>query len=447
MLPLNYKASSRREDFMNELEKLQSIKESALSQGFYFQALFQEACSKGLFDQAQIEKIQLELIELLGKEVERYTNGESSSVPVEKAQELLQSITYSMGFYLKSIPEMEEKLELLKTKKIAELFYKGMEAVAELKNKAAQLLEQLQKNHLEIENIAYQDTILNGISPFFHDYNIEYGAHDIPGGSVDYPLLTTDTQLLGVECVYDYLSRLSLENDFLTRFPTAAINRLLKGFHKEAGHMLINILELVLTNVLGCELLGTELTELNISSSECTWLKKYFQGLTLTEIQEKLLKALERAGAELKLERTLFSYAGAAIEPLAVRINANLITDTLSELFISLQYEEEETESFEDGISMEDEKLRELIEELSGRRSVSEKLALIRERIKSLRDFTELLDECFYGDEYREIFQMLNDTEKEIILRQIREEAGPEDIRDYNPEMEWQKIFLKLYQD
>lgn len=429
---------------MNEIKKFKPINEISLNQSLYFQALFQEACIQGIFSQVQIERIQLEIIELLGKEIERYTNGESSSVPVEKAQEILQSITYCMGLYLKSIPDMEEKLELLQNQKISELFYKGMDTAAELKNEASQLLINLQNNRLRIENIAYQDTILEGIPPFFHDYNIEYAAQDIPG-SVDYPLLRPETELLGVESAYDYIYHLSIENNFFILFPTENINLLLKGFDKEAEHMLINIFELVLTNVLGCELLGTELTKLNITPAECSWLKKYFHHLSIQEVKEKLEKAFERVSIELNLKNDIISYAGFLMEPLAIRINSNLQTDTLSKIFISFHNsEEEEGDIFEDGISMEDDKLRELIEELSGRKTVAEKLTLIREKINSLRDFIELLNECFYGEEYVEVFHMLQNTEKSIIWKYIREDAGLEEWKDYHPEKEWQRVFLKM---
>ncbi len=429
---------------MNEIKKFKPINELSLNQSLYFQALFQEACIQGIFSQVQIERIQLEIIELLGKEIERYTNGESSSVPVEKAQEILQSITYCMGLYLKSIPDMEEKLELLQNQKISELFYKGMDTAAGLKNEASQLLINLQNNRLKIENIAYQDTILEGIPPFFHDYNIEYAAQDIPG-SVDYPLLRPETELLGVESAYDYIYHLSIENSFFMLFPTENINLLLKGFDKEAEHMLINIFELVLTNVLGCELLGIELTKLNITSAECSWLKKYFHHLSIQEVKEKLEKAFERVSIELNLKNDIISYARFLMEPLAIRINSNLQTDTLSKIFISFHNrEEEEGDIFEDGISMEDDKLREFIEELSGRKTVAEKLTLIREKINSLRDFIELLNECFYGEEYVEVFHMLQDTEKSIIWKYIREDVGLEDWKDYHPEKEWQKIFLEM---
>jgi hypothetical protein len=304
---------------------------------------------------------------------------------------------------------MQEKIELIKQEKISDLFIKGMDKVESVKNEAWLLLMELQKNCMIVDNIAYHDSIA-GIKDFFHDYNIEFGAHDIPG-SIDYPLLNTITDLLGVEYIYEYLRNFTMENDFLGKFSPQAINLLLKGFHKDSEHMLINLFELVLINALGCELLGLKITELNISAAERRWLQNMLKKLNSQEIAKKCEVALENLGVKLTLEEETIVYAKAAIPQLMVRVCHNLKTDTLQELFLTFPEQQLEEESFEVGIELEDEKLRELIDELKELSLISEKVARIRETVHSLNDFIELLEECFYENEYREVFQTLNETE------------------------------------
>lgn len=427
---------------MNQIQKLNRIDKNLLNQGEYFQSLFLQMCNKKMLTQVQIERIQLELIDLLGKEVDRYTGGESSSIPVEKAQEILHSITYSIGLYLKSIKDMDEVSNILTSEKIKSLFLKGMDAVSELKDKAEVLLNDLMKNKLIIDNFAYQDTITYGLPKFFLEYQIEFGSFDVPG-SIDYPLLETITDLQGVEFQYEYLSRLTIENDFLRCFSEQKIALLLKNFDKDSVHMLINIFELVLTNALGCELTGREIIMLDIPVEERNWLNNRLKGKNKEEIAELLRISLDRIGKELQLSGVITAYAGKAISELARRIVHNIETDTLEEIFIAFEDEVQLEESFEDGIAMEDEALRELIKELGELHSVSDKLIRIRETVRNLSDLIEILQECFYGNEYEEVFNLLSDTDKAFLKYRIREEAGPEWSLDYKPEKEWQEIFLR----
>ncbi len=426
---------------MNQVEIFTPFQESELDQGQYFQSLFMHACQNNMLTDAEIEKLQLELIDLLGKETQRYTNGESSSIRVEKAQEILQSITYNIGSYLKTLNGLQNKINTLKRQKISDLFYKGMDTVNLIKNQAFFLLKNLQKDLPGINNIAYQDTIQEGIGEFFHDYNIEFGAHEMPG-SIDYPLLVTNTQLIGAECTYEYLKYFTMENDLLKKFPVDTINLLLRGYHEKAEDLLINIFEIVFTNLLGCEMLSLKLTDLNIPVTERNWLEDKLITLNAIELRQKVEKAWEDVCDKLRIEEALRSYSKALLGPLLVRIEHNLENGSLQEIFITFQEEVAKRELYEEGISMEDEKLREFIEELRELAFVADRVERIRVSVQSLSDFTEILEECFYGKEYLEVFSMLNEAERSFLTNQIQEEAGVEELSSYQPEKEWQKIWL-----
>lgn len=431
---------------MDQIKKLNRIDLEQLNQEQYFQALLQEIYNRKLFSSERIEALQLELIDLLGKEVERYTNGESSSVPVEKAQAILLSVTYSIGLYLKSFKDPEEVLKLLNTERVSTLFHKGMDAVTELKVSAAKLLAELQKNMLMINNYSYRDTIsAGGISEFFHDYNIEFGAHEM-AGNIDYQLCIPVTDVIGVEYIYEYIHRLTIENDFIKQFPEQNITMLLNGFHKDSEHMLINIFELVLTNALGRRLLDLSIRELTIPASDCEWLMKRLVSQSREELIKELEGALNEISEELSLDYKSTAYAKIILPQLAKRIRHNVETNTLKEIFISFVSGTEREEVYIDGSQMEDESLRELIDELRGITLISDKMARIREKVRSLEDMAELFEESFYPGEYEKVFTLLSRKEIEILIGRIKEEAGTEADEDYIPEKEWQKVLFLKYQ-
>lgn len=429
---------------MEQIERIHLIEESELNQEFYFQSLFQKACLKQLLTDTQIERIQMELIELMAKEVERYTNDESSSIPIELAQELLQSITYSIGFYLKTQPDMEEKLNILKTEKISAVFYKGMEAVALRKNEAYQILQYLLQNPLKVDNYSYQDTVTTGLPEFFHDYNIEFGAHLLKG-FIDYPLFTTITGLLGVEYFDRYLYNFKLEYDFLKSFSVDAINELLYGFDKDAEHLLINIFELVLTNALGCILLEKKAKGLNIGKEELPWLQESLEKLKQEELERRLQEAFCNLKEEMNLLPEIVDYICSALPQIETRLMRNLQTKTLNKLFISfVARSDQEEEILDSGIAMEDEQLRIIIEEINTYPSIAEKVRMIQQKVQSIPDVVEILEECFYQEEFMEVFQLFDELECGMIKKYILNEEGFADAADFEPQKEWQKVLFSF---
>jgi hypothetical protein len=443
-------------DYLNMVST--GIDEAILDRGYYLQSLLQAAAEQKLFTEQQIQTLQYGLIGLMAKEVERYTNGESSSVPVEKAQELLQSITYQIGVYLKTIPDMQQKLELLKTEKPEVMFYRGMELVTGYREKALQLLTRLQENDRRLASIAYQDTVYHGIPEFFHDYNIEYGAHEMPG-AIDYPLMNSVPDYLGVEFVYEYLKRLTTEDRILDRFSSRTLQLLVDRYDREAEHLLINLCELAMINALGCELLGKELSELLLSKAEVGEIMEKLSGQGISSkgskntegdrerIQSLLQRAMGRIGEVLLLEEEQVSYLQHSVPELASRLKYHLDTASLESFFIRTDREREPEEELYTGEPMEDEKLRELIMEIGEVEGLENKVLLIQEQVRSIADLIELLEECFFSEEYPGVYQLLGYHEVTLLKKSLMAEAGSISIEDYEPRREWQRQLLLFSED
>ncbi|MDF2905280.1 MAG: hypothetical protein K0R34_601 [Herbinix sp.] len=417
------------------------IEESSLNRGTYFQSLLGEVAGKQLLSAEQIEKLQYSLLELMAKEVERYTNGESSSVPIEKAQDLLQSITYLIGAYLKTVPDMQTKLELLKKEPMSVLFYSGLDVVARIKKEAQERMQLLQKSDRGPDNIAYHDTLFQGLPEFFHDYNMEYGAHELPG-CIDYPLLYPLEDYQGVELIAYYLQRLTIENNILRCYPMSSINRLLHSFDKDADQLLINILELVLINSLGCVLLSKPTEGISISISEMQELQVKLSGKDKESVRGILKDAILILSEENALEEESRSYLMTAWSELTERLWNNIANGTLEHFFILTDQKEEVLEELYEGIPMEDEKLRDLIARMNSLNTLEEKVSLIREEVRSIIDLILLIEECFYPEEYSNFFYLLGEEECNLLKKWILYEAGSISIEDYEPNGEWQRQLI-----
>jgi hypothetical protein len=376
--------------------------------------------------------------------VERYTNGESSSIPVEKAQELLQSITYIIGFYLKETPDWKEKLKLLQNEKMNTLFYRGMEAIEKRKKEANKLLLQIQRDTLKLNNIAYQDTIHNELPEFFHNYDVEYGSHKLDA-SADYPILHPITEYLGLEYMEEYLKRLAIEGTLIGRFQADRINLLIHNFDKEAEQMLINIYELILINILGCRLVDKDIYELVLNNMEIALLQNKLQNLSEEELYLKLYEAFSQISIELMLSEEEQNYAGLFLREAAIRLSHCLQLNTLSKFFIVDQEQDIlEIDSFEDGRSMENEELCEFIVKIANVADVQGKVNMIKNEVHSIEDLTEILDTCFNEEEFSEVFSLLGEPELAVLKKYILSDLGGIDVKDYDTEKQWQRVLLGL---
>ncbi len=441
------------------------IEEGILDQKYYFQTLLQAAVEQKQLTEQQTQKLQYGLIHLMTKEVERYTNAESSSVPVEKAQELLQSITYHMGIYLKTIPDMQNKLDQLKQGTPEALFYRGMKLVTDYREEALRLLTKLQKKDRKWDSIAYEDTVYHGIPEFFHDYDIEYGAHETPG-SIDYPLMYAMQDYLGVEYIYEYLKRLTIEDSILSRFSREAVQRLADSYDREARHLLINLCELATINAIGCVMLDKGLWEPLLSKGEIEELmellkdggifhnEEYGRRLpgSREEMQRFLRGTVARMGELLLLSQEETDYIQGFVPNLAIRLQSHLDTNSLEKLFLYMDREEEPEEKLYTGEPMEDERLRALIDEIRETGKLEAKVRLIQEKVGSIADLTELLEECFYPEEYAGVYRLLGPNEVALLRKSILAEgclSANGNIREeeYEPRSEWEKELFQLQEE
>jgi len=374
----------------------------------------------------------------LKKQTDKYTSGDSSSVRVEIAEQITQSIYYCIGAYLKTVPEVNQQIDILKQDEVESLLNKGMEVTKVYLDKSKLLLKMIKSKCLGVNNQAYQDTISKGI--FFSEYDFGFGAHEIPG-SIDYPLSIDSYDLLGIEYIYEYLLHLGFENDFCSNYSDNDIEVLLRGYNKDYAEILINIYELVLTNALGCSILGK--TGLDITEDD----RKVLQQKLVVYTSEELVSELESRFQALCIKFNIINnqelkYLNLIIKPLSSRIEKSLEFGKLDTVFITLKEKtEEDLLYYEDGFQMEDDELRYLIEELQECRFLEDKIEIIQQNIRSLSDLIEVLEECFYGDEIYKVFELLG-TNELFELRKLVTEAQEDNKYSDSEEKQWHNALI-----
>lgn len=425
---------------MNNLEKQYLIKRESLKQADYFQSLLQEACRLNLLSDSELENIQLQSLQLLARQTERYTGGESSSVKTETAQGILQSVYYTVGLYLKSLPNPDMSIAELKQTPLAELYRHGRKLTEVQLEHARQLYNIIQNDCLATDNYAYNDTIQNGVAGFFRAYDADFAAHETPA-SIDYPLSSDKMELVGIEYIYSYLQKLFVENQFCKNFTDYDIHSLLRGYDDHYQDLLLNIFGLVLTNLAGSFLADKKL-RLNIEPED----RLYIQHKTGTISREKLNELLRDASTHICKEFNITEklqqeYIVETVINISAKLKYALENNRLGTIFITLKEEHpEQVIQYQDGVKMDDELFRSMVDEIRQCRYVSDKIAIIQREIHSIIDLTDILEgSCVFDSEFYEIFQDLGDMELALLLKRLPTHVIDADHHFTENEKDWHK--------
>ena len=200
---------------------------------------------------------------LLAHHTALYTMGDSTSVPQKTAEELLESLLYTLGA---AESEPDRIRELLSDD--PELAYnKGVRILEEKVEEGKALWEQVCLNLPDLKNQSLHDT-LSSLRGLWRRYDFRYFAHQIPA-DIDYQLsCPVPESLQGIDYVNEYLRRLLAESRFLCRFaPDRAASVLCSSCPDYRG-LLVNLFEPVAVNAMGLVLTGRDPLTLAITDAD-----------------------------------------------------------------------------------------------------------------------------------------------------------------------------------
>ncbi len=410
---------------MNEPAKPRQADTKKLPEDVYFRLLLRQAEQSGLLSAAALSGIQAQLASLLAGQARQYTGYENSSLRVETAERLLQSVCYTLGMALKGLPDAASGIAALSEKPLAALFQTGQTYLARRVSAAWRLYQKVLQTRVSTCLSAYNDT-LDGIRAFFPSYNHELFAQDA-GGSIDYPLLLACPETGGVTFLYEYLRRLLLENRFCACFQPKAIALVLRAHSSGYRELLLNISQQVLQNALGCVLAGRDVHTLRLADKDRESIAARLRPLSAPQIAQLLQRAAQAVCGTLPhAGEALTLYICEAASALVPSVRHALETDTLAQLFVTPVTAAAETVRFTSAAAMDDGAFRRLTDELQGCRHTRDKLLLIQTRVRSMSDLLDLLESgCLFGNEFAALFSSLQDTELAILAGRL-----PRDTND-----------------
>jgi hypothetical protein len=277
--------------------------------------------------------VRRKLYGLLSFVTARYTMDESSSVPVETARELLESLTFTLTLALRA--EGRGLRDLAGEAEPEKLLERGRRELKARFKRCRALYAQTLSTLPPMESISLRDT-MDGLGVFFRRYDLRYFAHLIPA-DIDYQLCRpVPESFLGVEYVGEYLRRLLMENLFLSRFETKTVTRLLEAYCPDYRELPGNLFEPAGVNAVGLALYSGDIFSLDVKSRDLKKLEELFRTWSREEAEKNLSEAAGKACQALAVGGPAELYLASTARELYPRIMAALPAGGLGGIFLSL---------------------------------------------------------------------------------------------------------------
>ena len=426
------------------LDKIRGVDAEKLDSVYYFQSLLEQAYSKELLSDNDIERLRFECLTLLAYKTERYNSGDSSCIRIEKAQDIMTSNLFTIGLWLKTYPHPDDAITALRTVPINELYKKGRGHIDTMLASAKTIHARLMRRLIDTPNVFYSSTIDGGIKGFFKLYYPDFAAHEIHI-TADYPTFNPMPKLAGIEFIRSYLNSLYYENLFCSYFMSDDINHLLCGHAENYAEQLINIYEPVLLAALGCTIAGIDLKHLDITEYGAAYLCRQLADMSQNEIAATIQKAVSRLVSMMDCPQGLVQYIQGSLPCIILEIQKAVSEQTLNQVFALPSFPENKPKmivSF--GDKMDNEQYRKIIEEIAECRYSDDKAAIIKAHIHSLADLEDvLLDANLTGQETQSVLRMLDLPEIAAISKRymLIDDIDTFELR------EQEQIFRKNLQD
>ena len=244
-----------------------------------------------------------ELMPIVIKLSEKYTGRESSSITYETAQMLLKAVMYCID------ERAQEAAIVSEWQNASDAYATGYEMVMNKTKQANKLFSKIIADFCDYGNLAYKETVLDGMPAFFLRYDARFSPQNTLL-TLDYPLLLSVGEVSGIDAIYGYLKCIHLEQIFLKKFSRESVITVLKSHHEEYKDLFINICSIVLRNILGSMILHKREILLPFSDLEEQEIITFARNYEKPELEQILRTLVEKMvqtgyGADCDLYRYL----------------------------------------------------------------------------------------------------------------------------------------------
>ena len=280
-----------------EVSSYQSFDTSNIRFSDYTRSLLNEGVRAGLLSEKDSLTIQTGFLNALGSVIELYTEGLSSTVASETAEELLSSLLYNTDAALIAVGDPYLALNRLANTPVFDLYLDGMKALKRHIVETTGLLVHLRRTRLQTPMQLYNFTVNRILPETLKQYDVRFAAHRLKY-TLDYPLAVRRSKLRGIYQLRSYIVSLTNENDFCREFDENEVLYLYKRFcdarGTKYGEEHVNLYQLVFANALFADYLKKDPGTLRLTERDCITAEKLLGGLEESEQGDILTAAAKR---------------------------------------------------------------------------------------------------------------------------------------------------------
>lgn len=262
-----------------------------------------------------------EVIPIVSELAWKYTGCDYTSVTYEKAQMLMEAVLYCIHEY----ERQESNALLVKHISAREAYEQGRAIVMGKLRRLQELYNQLIVDFKDYGSVCLRDTIRQGIPAFLDNYDFRFAPQETLL-TLDYPILRDDTSISGISRVLSYVQCICLEQKFLKKINEHDIAETLRRYQRDYEHLIENICEIILQDMIGHMILDKPLQEEGLSGEDLAVLKEILAGKTAEQVRAYALKALEQLVARYyDGDRDMLEYLSCGIPDIVIRIQCRII--------------------------------------------------------------------------------------------------------------------------
>lgn len=310
--------------------KSSKINIDELDNKYYFKSLIDVAYRENIISETELNKLQVESIELLKKVIGMLSGNESFTVKYDRAKILLDSAYYTVGIYLKTCPTPNDAIKELLSSNLSEIFEKGNRLIENYITKFRIFYKVVKNNMLKLPNHTYF-TSLKEIEDFFNSYNKDFEANlEI---KMDYPLCSGEPYFLGIEYIMDYLTNLNYENTFMQKYDLKDIYNMLNRLSNISSDLVINVFKQVFITTIGEELSRHSEYHLSLSILEVEDIYMNLSPRNEEEIEYIIKSAINKIYEKMSINNKLKEYINYCLENIISNVITSIKNDKLDILF------------------------------------------------------------------------------------------------------------------
>lgn len=273
---------------MAQIQKRSLITPEMLDGKAFAESLLEAGLETGLLSEAEHAKLQYSLLELLASHLEALYGKETSSVPDEVAGEVFESLLYTLGAFLKTAPDGDAALAMLRETDPAFLYQKGLRRLQILTRDVRVLAGEVFATRIPCRNGFYNTATGKELYGFLRSYRPRSRAHE-HGQFVYYATALPCRDLAGVEYIRRYALSLLWENRFCGLFPKEEVASLLDSPEGRTE----NIFSLVLKQACGRVLAGLSPGSLTLTTEDAETILLLHKGKPERELSAFLQAELQ----------------------------------------------------------------------------------------------------------------------------------------------------------